>query len=255
MGGVSPFTYDTGEMLCIRRTNSSLRAISSGEAPSGPILVIIAFASSVVRSKVEKSAGPAFECANISCGCGYIVGAIESVAVKDGGIIAKTVGDKPALGICGSGLIDAVAAFVKAGYIDSDGNCSSSLRLSANGGTVYINQDDIRALQLAKSAVASAIELLLNKTNTTPEEIDKVYLAGGFGNGININSATEIGIIPKKLAQKAVYAGNTALNGASQLLFNKNLGAEVKKTISTAKHINLGGTEEFNQAFIKNMAF
>lgn len=201
------------------------------------------------------AAGPAFECANISCGCGYIEGAIESVAVKDGGIIAKTVGDKPALGICGSGLIDAVAAFVKAGYIDSDGNCSSSLRLSANGGTVYINQDDIRALQLAKSAVASAIELLLNKTNTTPEEIDKLYLAGGFGNGININSAAEIGIIPKKLAQKAVYAGNTALNGASQMLFNKNFGAEVKKTISTAKHINLGGTEEFNQAFIKNMAF
>ncbi len=201
------------------------------------------------------AAGPAFECANISCGCGYINGAIESVTTKKGIINAKTVGNKPAVGICGSGLIDAVAAFVRAGYIDSDGKCGSSLRLSANGGTVYINQDDIRALQLAKSAVASAIELLLTKTHTTPEEIDTVYLSGGFGNGISLNSAAEIGIIPPPLVKKAVPVGNTALKGAAQILFNKKIAFGVNGLISNAQYIELGGTEEFNQAFIKNMSF
>ncbi len=201
------------------------------------------------------AAGPAFEGAEISCGCGAIEGAVNRVELAREGISAHTIGNKAAVGICGSGLLDAVALFLRLGYIDSDGNTASGLSITANGGTVTLVQEDIRALQLAKSAIRSGIEVLLSRTDTDMGEIKAFYLAGGFGNNLSASSAAEIGLIPKSLEDKVIPIGNAALNGASMLLFNKKLMKKAEAMAEDAVHIQLGGEADFNEAFIKNMGF
>ncbi len=201
------------------------------------------------------AAGPAFEGAEISCGCPCVDGAIHKVCFENNKIIAYTVNNSPAVGICGSGLIDAVATFLEQGYIDSDGTSPSVLNLPSDGKPISITADDIRALQLAKSAVRTAIEILLEATSTTAEEIDKFYLAGGFGNRLDVDSAVKIGLIPRALSSKVLQMGNGALQGAAMILVDDCLKDRAKEIARNARHIQLGGNELFNKRFIQNMQF
>lgn len=202
------------------------------------------------------AAGPAFEGAEISSGCGSIPGAIDRVWAANGRIYAHTVDDKPAVGICGSGLVDALAAFLLTEQIDETGAMDGDrLPLTANGGTVTLTQADIRAVQLAKAAVAAGIETVLKRSGTPECEIEALYLAGGFGNRLPMESAARIGLIPQSLAKKALPIGNAALSGAVMLLFDDRQIETAKEIARRSRHIELGGSADFNDAFVEHMLF
>ncbi len=201
------------------------------------------------------AAGPAFEGGEISCGCQNVRGAVNRVRVENGLPLAETVGNESAIGINGTGLIDAVASFLELGYIDKTGYVEKKLILTANGKDIELTQDDIRALQLAKAAIRAGIETLLESTGTKIEEVDEFLIAGSFGSNLSITSAVKIGLIPKGLENKAKCIGNAALKGAVDILFDD---AKIKKTEEIAKnskHIQLGGSEEFYNRFIKAIDF
>lgn len=201
------------------------------------------------------AAGPAFEGAEISSGCGGVVGAVDRVYTANGRVYAHTIGDKPAVGICGSGLIDAVAAFLQTNQIDETGMAEEeTLYLSAHGGTVTLTQGDIRALQLAKAAVAAGIEMLLARSGTSADEVATVYLAGGFGNKLSVASAVQIGLLPRAFLHKTVPIGNAALSGAVMLL-SDDAKQEAERIASLSRHVELGGNAEFNDAFVEKMLF
>lgn len=199
------------------------------------------------------AAGPAFEGAEISCGCGGIIGAVHRVWAEDGNIYAHTLGNLPAVGICGSGLIDAVAAFIETERIDKTGTVFGELDISANGGKITLLPADIRALILAKAAVAAGIEVLLARSGTDMREINTLYLAGGFGSKLNISSAAAIGLVPFELEGKVKVLGNAALSGAVKMLFDKNYISLGESIAKKSVHVELGGNDDFNNAFIDNM--
>lgn len=201
------------------------------------------------------SAGPAFEGAEISCGCGAVEGAVYRVWEEDGNVFAHTIGNKPACGICGSGLIDSVAAFLETGWIDRTGAVKAPLVITANGGSISLTQNDIRAFQLAKSAIAAGIQVLLNRSKTEKEQVTELFLAGGFGTRLDTSSAEKTGLLPSVLAKRSVSIGNAALAGAACVLFNQSLVLQAEKIAKNAVHIPLGGNEDFSTAFINNMDF
>ncbi len=201
------------------------------------------------------AAGPAFEGGEISCGCGCVSGAIDRITVENGAINAYTTDNTPAIGICGSGLISAVSAFLELGYIDESGYGENIPRINANGGIVQLTQDDIRSLQLAKAAVAAAIEMLLKHTKTSISEIKTLYISGGFGNHVSLADSAKIGLIPYELVNKAKFIGNAALSGAIELLFDEKRMEIAEYIAKRAKHISLAGEEDFYKSFINNIDF
>ena len=140
------------------------------------------------------AAGPAFEGAGISCGCGSIAGAVDRVWLEDGGIAAHTIGEGKAVGLCGSGLIDAIACFLENGMVDETGATDEDELPLRDG--IALAPRDIRAVQLAKAAIAAGIETLMEAANVTADEIETLYIAGGFGSHLNVRSAARIGLIP-----------------------------------------------------------
>src|SRR5699024_935882 len=131
------------------------------------------------------AAGPAFEGAGISCGCGSVPGAIDRVWVENGTIAAHTLGEQPAVGVCGSGLIDAVAAFLETEDIDETGAAELDELPLRDG--VCLLPKDIRAVQLAKAAIAAGIQTLLQLAQVPESEIRQLYIAGGFGSHLNVD--------------------------------------------------------------------
>jgi uncharacterized 2Fe-2S/4Fe-4S cluster protein (DUF4445 family) len=198
------------------------------------------------------AAGPTFEGALISCGCSSIPGAIDRVWAEDGNIQIHTIGDQPAVGICGSGLIDAVAVLLREEIMDETGALDEDITFAPG---VTLLQKDIRALQLAKAAIAAGIQTLLDGSGTTCEEIESFYLAGGFGSHLNLQSAAAIGLIPGELVEKAKVIGNAALAGASQLLLDQTALPVLREIAKNSRHYNLGGNPTFNTNYMEQMLF
>ncbi len=199
------------------------------------------------------AAGPAFEGAGISCGCQSVSGAIEHVTLVDDTLHAQTIGNAPAIGLCGSGIIDAVACLLDCGSIDETGYMEEETVVISSG--VTVNQEDIRSIQLAKAAIAAGIKTLLELTDTSEEEINTFYIAGGFGSHLNIPSAIRIGLIPEGLQRKVKVIGNAALKGAATFLTSPELKENARRIITDATCITLGGMPEFNDNYIEEMLF
>lgn len=197
------------------------------------------------------AAGPAFEGAGISCGCGSVDGAVDRVWVEDGIIVTHTIGNAPAVGICGSGLIDAVAAFLDTGIMDETGAADGDLEL----GTISLIPADLRAVQLAKAAIAAGIRTLLQTSQTSFDEVATLYIAGGFGSHLNVKSAVRIGLLPAELADRVKVIGNGSLTGAAMMLLDQSAATEAAEYAGNAKHVNLGGSSAFNANFIEEMIF
>jgi len=199
------------------------------------------------------AAGPAFEGAGISCGCGSIPGAIDKVWVEDGKINIHTIEEKEAVGLCGSGLVDAVAAFLETEEIDETGAMEEDfLPLAEN---VKLLPADIRAVQLAKGAIAAGIRTLLEAAEVREGDIETLYIAGGFGSHLNADSAAAIGLIPPSLKNKVKILGNAALSGAARLLLDREQIVMAEELAKKSRHINLGGNSRFNEHFIDAMLF
>ncbi|MGN0801868.1 MAG: ASKHA domain-containing protein [Candidatus Faecivicinus sp.] len=199
------------------------------------------------------AAGPAFEGAGISCGCSSVRGAIDRAWVEDGTIRIHTIGEAEACGICGSGLIDAIVAALQLGWIDETGAMTEdSIPLAKE---VALLPKDVRAVQLAKAAIAAGIETLLETAGVQSSDVEALYIAGGFGNHLNVNSAAAIGLIPDGLASRVHCIGNASLAGAAQLLLNQSAAEDARFIASRAKHVSLGGNPRFNEHYIDQMLF
>ena len=141
------------------------------------------------------AAGPAFEGGGISMGMQATTGAITAVSVEKGGLRCRVQGDVPARGICGSGLVDAIAAGLDLGIIEPSGRLSSDSNPFEISPGVSLTQRDVRQLQLAKGATAAGIRILLERWNAEPRDLSRLHLAGAFGNYVDPASARRVGLI------------------------------------------------------------
>ncbi len=200
------------------------------------------------------AAGPAFEGARISMGMRAATGAISEVRVRDGGLVCHVLGDVAPRGICGSGLVDAVAAGLELGWISSMGRLANGDSL-ALAGSVTLNQWDVRELQLAKGAIAAGLRILLEQWGATKDDLAQVFLAGAFGNYINQSSARRIGLLD--LAAETVRpAGNTALLGAKLALFSlSGHNGAYPEILAKVKHVSLNEDARFQETFVEEMVF
>lgn len=199
------------------------------------------------------AAGPCFEGAGIDCGTQAIDGAINSVFLENGKIKYTTIGNKEPAGICGTGLVDAIACLLKQGIIDETGYMEDDYYFGDS--KVYLSLNDIRKFQLAKSAIRSGIDTLMNYANITPSDIDNFYIAGGFGSFLNIESAVLVGLIPEELKDKAVSIGNGAGMGASMILLNKDFVKTTEALADSIETVMLSDSEFFMDKYIENMMF
>lgn len=200
------------------------------------------------------AAGPAFEGARISMGMRAATGAISEVTVEDGSLRCHVIGGGEARGICGSGLVDAVACALDLGWVNPTGRLSGRTVLPLQP-PVQLIQADLRELQLAKGAIAAGLRILLRQWGATPEELTRVHLAGAFGNYINVASARRIGLLDVP-EEKIQPAGNTALLGAKLALFGLAAdGGEHGEILSKARHVSLNEDPHFHEVFVDCMTF
>jgi uncharacterized 2Fe-2S/4Fe-4S cluster protein (DUF4445 family) len=225
-------------------------------------------------------AGPALEGAQIRHGMRGAVGAIDRVTVDDD-IRVHTIGEAPALGICGSGLIDLLAGLLQAGVIDWTGliamDARDSLpphlreRLVMRGeerqvvvmragedgapADIVLTQDDVRQVQLAKGAIASGIAMLQHVAGVPDERVEELLLAGGFGNYVSIASAVRIGLIPALPTRRIRYVGNAAALGAQLCLLSEAERARAEEVAARIEHVSLAAHPDFEEIFVSAMNF
>ncbi len=196
------------------------------------------------------AAGPAFEGANISNGMSAVKGAISSF--KEGSY--KVIGDVPPTGICGSGLIDMVAHMLDTEILNSEGNIDEEFVVPGTK-EISITQQDIREVQLAKSAIAAGISRLLSIAGITVDDLDNILLAGGFGNYIDLRNAIRIGLLPDVNIDKYIQMGNTAGNGAVLALKSASFISEMEKLRDKMEYIELSTDPDFSMEYAMNMFF
>lgn len=197
------------------------------------------------------AAGPAFEGANIISGMGAVNGAISGFSCNN---VYQVIGNIEPTGICGSGLVDIAAYLVINNIVDETGILKETFIIH-KGNRIQIAQQDIREIQLAKSAIYSGIKILMNKAGMTYHDIDALYLAGGFGNYININSAIQIGLLPHELREKIYPIGNSSVIGALQYLKSDEFAVKIDNIINNSEYIELANADEFPMEFALNMDF
>jgi uncharacterized 2Fe-2S/4Fe-4S cluster protein (DUF4445 family) len=195
------------------------------------------------------AAGPAFEAGAIRMGMRAVTGAVSHVSLAVGRMHATVIGDAPPRGICGSGLVDAVAAGLRAQSILTSGRIADGSKIFPVAGPVCLWQSDVRELQLAKGAIAAGFKLLLRHISADVNQLTSIYLAGAFGNYVQIDNALAIGLLaaPKEIIHAA---GNTALRGAKMLLMRNNA-----PHLPEIRHISLASDPGFQDEFAACMAF
>ena len=199
------------------------------------------------------AAGPAFEGAGISCGCRSVAGAIDRVWEENGNLCIHTIQDAPPCGLCGSGLIDAVAVLLAREDVSVTGAAPvEGLTLCPS---VRLLREDIRAVQMAKAAISTGIQLLLRQAGVRAEDVRALYLAGGFGSHLNLQSAAAIGLLPPTLIPRTKVIGNAALAGAAGLLLDRSQRAAAEALAADAQHVSLSGHPDFNDTYVENMLF
>ncbi len=196
------------------------------------------------------AAGPAFEGAKISQGMRATTGAVSSVSVGEGNFNCHVIGNVEAKGICGSGLIDIMSILIQHEKIGMFGEINSGEEKIEIINGVYITQQDIREFQLAKAAIAAGLQILLNQLNITFKEIETVFIAGGFGNFLNIQNVIRTGLIECD-EDKIVKFGNTALIGAKMFLFEDD--QFIQNILAKTTHVNLEGDPAFQDIYVEKM--
>ena len=227
-------------------------------------------------------AGPAFEAASIKCGMRAAPGAIEIVKIKDGELSIGTIDDAPAIGICGSGLVDACAALNAVGLLDASGKFVTddaakeiaptlADRLLTRegervfvltwgerddaGDAVFLSQRDVRELQFAKAAIATGWALLLEEFGVTESDVQQVLLAGSFGSYLSPSSAVKIGLVPKLPVMRIVSAGNVAGEGAKMVLLSVQERHGATALLDEVHYVELSDRGDFNDKFVERLAF
>lgn len=212
-------------------------------------------------------AGPAFEGGRLSCGVPGIPGAVSQVSYLYHRVRVQTVGQKKPCGICGTGALDAAAALRKEGLMDADGllepqlfETGMVLARREDGSSICLTQADIREIQMAKAAVRAGIEILMKryreiygKTGTV--QADRIYLAGGFGYYLSVETAAVTGLFPAEWKDRAVSCGNTSLRGAAAFLCEPSCRQELEKIREKNQGIRLESQEDFQEIYMQSMGF
>ena len=223
-------------------------------------------------------AGPAFEAASIACGMRAADGAIEVVQIKEGELVLGVIGDATPIGICGSGLVDAVYALHKVGLLDDSGKFVTDeqakeiapkiadrlitreegdrvFNLFGEGSSaVYLSQRDVRELQFAKASIATGWRLLLEELNLKDEDVQQVLLAGSFGSYLSPTSAVGIGLVPKLPVMRIVSAGNVAGEGAKMVLLSDTERHGADALLEEVRYVELSDRSDFQEKFFVELA-
>ncbi len=201
------------------------------------------------------AAGPAFEGGRISMGMRATTGAIDSVSAENARLTCHVIGGGEPRGICGSGLVDAVAVGLENGLVLPSGRLSETANPLQVAPTVALTQTDIRQLQLAKAAIAAGLKILRRRFAEDECRDAPIYLAGAFGNYVNRTSAGRIGLIDRR-EENIHAAGNTALLGAKMALFENDLleteFAEIRRCV---QHVALATDRRFLESFVEETLF
>lgn len=282
-----------GKLYCLAGVSSYIGAdivagavVSDLKNKKGNIFFIdIGTNGEMILSKENKlvscscAAGPALEGANITCGMRASNGAIEGVMIKEGKIDLQIIGDKEPIGLCGSGILEAICQMFDSGVINKSGRINKSDKLReasksylANNiieedkkrkfilsrqkeKNIIITQEDVRQVQLAKGAISSGFYALLQHMNMKEEDVDEVIIAGQFGKHLKADSLTGLGIIPKNLEKKVTYIGNSSKTGAMMCLFSKKSRKEIEKIAKEIYYFELSTQEGYEKLFTKCLSF
>ena len=219
------------------------------------------------------AAGPVFEGANILFGMPASAGAISQVSYEEGSVDVQVVGGVDPIGICGTGLIDAVALMVRIGAVDETGYLlgpdeaegALAALLGVEGDrhvfyltpdrSIYITQDDVRNLQLAKAAVCAGIMTMADAAGIALDSVESLEIAGGFGAYLNLESAAAIGLFPAGLLDRASSVGNTSGEGACALLVSSAARSREADIVGKCDYLELSTSAEFNDFYIEMMEF
>ena len=214
------------------------------------------------------AAGPAFEGGNLTRGMRAGSGAVDRVWVQEGRIGYNVLGAERARGICGSGMVDLVAALLDLGWLDSSGLLRSNSGVGqetefvlvpafqgANGQSVVVTQDDIRQLQLAKGAIRAAVDIMLEKAGLVARDLERVFLAGAFGNFLRPDSILRIGLLPYLEPGKIKPVGNAAAGGAVLALFSQSKWEEAHSLARSINYIELANEADFQEVFLRSLNF
>ena len=225
-------------------------------------------------------AGPAFEAASIKCGMRAADGAIEVVKITKDGVTLQVIGEVEPQGMCGSGLVDAVAELAKIGVLDQSGRFISKEELEKNfpklsdrlidlestekafilhgdknDPLVYLTQRDVRELQFAKASIATGWRLLMDQLNLKDDDIQQVLLAGSFGSYLSPASAIQIGLVPKIPVMRIVSAGNVAGEGAKMVLLSQPERNGATTLLNEVSYVELSDRKDFNDKFVEQLSF
>ena len=201
--------------------------------------------------------GPAFEGGHLDCGMPSLAGAVSRVTQNiQGEFELETVAGLEPKGLCGSAAIDILALLLERGDVDSTGMMDSiyNQKVMLND-EVYFSQKDVRELQLAKSAVRTAIDILISEYGCQYQDIHHVYLSGGFGSNVSIENLIKVGIFPEQLRDKIFVKGNTSLAGAVKYGLMSNRKQDMSQILQSMQLVNLAKANEFNRLYTDNILF
>ena len=225
------------------------------------------------------AAGPALEGANISCGMRAAEGAIEGIQFNEDGVSLQIIGDAEPVGICGSGILEAMAELNKKGLIKKSGRLKKKEDLESEGRHILaqhlveedkkrkvivckkygeimsLSQEDIRQVQLAKGAISSGFYALVDFMGMEMDDLDSVVIAGQFGRHLKISSLTGVGIIPENLKDKINYIGNSSKTGAMMCLLSKEARKEMEDVAKDIEYFELSTKEGYEKLFTKCLTF
>jgi uncharacterized 2Fe-2S/4Fe-4S cluster protein (DUF4445 family) len=219
-------------------------------------------------SSVSCASGPAFEGYQIKHGMRAARGAIERVRIDGDSVAYQTIDDAPPVGICGSGVLDAMSQMYLAGIIDRGGRIGEghprvrdargerefilAREEDREGGrAIGITQKDIRQLQLAKAAIRTGIQVLLEVNSRSADDIDKIIIAGAFGTYIDVESAVGVGMLPRRPMERYHQVGNAAGIGAQLALISSSMRREAEALASRIRYVELAGSRQFSDVFVR----
>lgn len=234
---------------------SGLGVIGNPEKGKYNLLIDLGTNAEVVLWSDEKgvataaAAGPCFEGANISHGMSATDGAIYAAEFSGGKMQVKTINDKRAKGVCGTGLIDAVSELLRFDIIDETGFMEDDFLLAEG---VWLTCEDVRQYQLAKSAVYSAVLCLMSAEGVEADDLETLYISGGFSTKVNIESAVRSGLLPAEFKDKIKVLGNSSLQGAVKYATE---GVDLEEFVEKIRYADLSADPLFANLFVENMMF
>lgn len=200
------------------------------------------------------AAGPAFEGMTISCGMLAGPGAIGA-ARWENGLTVRTIGGAPALGVCGTGLVDILAAGLRHGLVSADGRIRAGSRSIPVSDGISLTQQDVRHLQLAVAAIRTGVSLMLGEAGIAVSDLDGVFVAGAFGASLNVRNAMSIGLLPTVPVRRVAFVGNASLAGARKLLLSRLDRERTEAFARRVRHVSLASCPGFQKEFVKALKF